>query len=109
MIPAVMSASPSPRLEAARAFLAARPAASEIVIVGASRGAADDVARAIAMQAGATFGLTRCSLIELAARAARTTGSASDAAVRRVLGTQSGAEATAARAVFEAVGAGELA
>src|SRR6266849_4789625 len=69
MIRAVTSTSAAIRLHAVRAFLAARPAASESVIVGASRGAADDVARTIALQSGATFGLTRCSLIELAARA----------------------------------------
>src|SRR5207247_7974872 len=110
MIRAVTSSSAAVRLQAARAFLTSRPSASESVIVGASRGAADDVARTIALQSGATFGLTRCSLIELAARAARTaTASASDHAARRVLGTQAGAEATAASAVFEAVRAGELA
>ena len=55
--------------------------------------------------AGATFGLTRFSLTELAARAA----AAGLAGARRVPGTQAGAEAMAARAVFDAVAAGELA
>jgi len=105
MIRAVTSTSAAVRLDAARAFLAARPPAAETVVVGASRGAADDLARAVARQAGATFGLTRCSLIELAARAVR---AARDGA-RHALGTQAGAEAAAARAVFEAVNAGELA
>src|SRR5437870_7877994 len=47
-----------------------RQPAAEAVIIGASRGAADDLARRVARQAGATFGLTRFSLTELAARAA---------------------------------------
>ena len=75
-----------------------------MLVVGASRGAADDLVRTIAVEKGATFGLTRCSLIELAARIAR---SGADGASRAV-GTQAGAEAIAARAVFEAVGAGDL-
>ena len=68
MIRAVSSTSAAARLDAAYAFLTDRPAGSETVIVGASRGAADDVARVVARRSGATFGVTRCSLIELAAR-----------------------------------------
>src|SRR4051794_29929554 len=75
------------------------------MIVGASRGAADDLARAAARRAGATFGITRFSLTELAARAA----AAHPGGGRRVPGTQAGAEAIAARAVFDALAAGELA
>jgi len=100
----IVSSSASARLDAARRFLGGRPPASEQVIVGASRGAADDLARAIAREAGATFGLARFSLTELAARAA-----AGLAGARRVPGTQAGAEAVAARAVFDARTAGELA
>jgi len=105
MLRIVTSSSAAARLNAARTFLAGRPAASELVIVGASRGAADDFARAIARRAGATFGLTRFSLTELAAKAAasRVEGA------RRARGTDAGAEAIAARAIFEAIGAGELA
>jgi len=101
----IVSSSAAARLAAARAFLGGRPPASEIAVVGASRGAADDLVRAIAREAGATFGLTRFSLTELAARAA----AAALAGGRRVPGTQAGAEAIAARAVFEARAAGELA
>ena len=100
----VTSTSAATRLAAARAFLAARPPASETIIVGASRGAADDLARALARQAGATFGVTRFSLTELAARAA---ASHPDGG-RRVPGSQAGSEAIAARAVFEALAANEL-
>jgi CRISPR/Cas system-associated exonuclease Cas4 (RecB family) len=101
----ITSTSAAARLEAARAFLAGRPPSTELIIVGASRGAADDFARSVARQAGATFGIARFSLTELAARsaAARLDGK------RRVPGTQAGAEAMAARAVFDALAADELA
>ena len=101
----ITSTSAAARLDAARAFLGGHPPATELVIVGASRGAADDLARAIARQAGSTFGITRFSLIELAARAA----AAHAGGGRRVPGTQAGAEAVAARAVFDALAASELA
>jgi len=109
MLRIVTSTSAAARLEAARGFVAgfsslARIAPSELVIVGASRGAADDFARAIACHAAATFGLTRISFTELAARCAVTRA----AGVTRVRGTHAGAEAMAARAVFDAAAAGEL-
>ena len=100
----VTSSSAAARLDAARAFLSKHPPASEIAIVGASRGAADDLARSVARLAGATFGLTRFSFTEIAARAA----AARLAGARRVPGTQAGAEAIAARAVFDAIAAREL-
>jgi hypothetical protein len=98
------STSSSARLDRAVSFLTSRSSSSEALIVGASRGAADDLARAIAGSAGATFGLTRFSLTELAARlaASRLAGS------QRVPGTEAGAEATASRAVFDAMTAGDL-
>jgi hypothetical protein len=100
----VTSTSAAARLDAARAFLGAHPPSTEIVIVGASRGAADDLARAHARRAGSTFGITRLSLTELAARAA----AVRLAGARRAPGTQAGAEAIAARAIFDAVQAREL-
>jgi ATP-dependent helicase/nuclease subunit B len=100
----VTSTSAEARLGAARTFLAGRPPAAELVIVGASRGAADDFARSLAQRAGSTFGLSRFSLTELAARAAAT----ALAGARRTPGTQAGAEAMAARAVFDALDAHEL-
>jgi hypothetical protein len=66
----ITSTSAAVRLEAARAFLGGRPPGTELLIVGASRGAADDLAREIARHAGSTFGITRVSFTELAARAA---------------------------------------
>jgi len=104
MLRVVTSTSAASRLDAARHFLAGRPPASELVIVGASRGAADDLARAIARSAGATFGLHRFSLTELAARAA----AAMMDGGRRAPGSQAGAEAIAARAVFDALAGNEL-
>src|SRR3954464_13020871 len=100
----VVSSSAAVRLDAARGFLGGRLPGSEVVIVGASRGAADDLARDVARRAGATFGLTRFSLTELAARAA----AVRLAGARRVPGSSAGAEAMAARAVFDAIAADEL-
>jgi ATP-dependent helicase/nuclease subunit B len=101
----IISTSAAARLDAARAFLAGRAPSTELIIVGASRGAADDLARAMARQVGATFGITRFGLTELAARAA----AARLGGERRVPGTQAGAEAVAARAVFDALADNELA
>ena len=100
----VTSTSAAARLAAARDFLARHPPATELIIVGASRGAADDLAREMARGAGATFGITRFSLTEIAARAA----AAQPGGGRRIPGTQAGAEAVAAHAVFDALAAGEL-
>jgi len=105
MIRVVSSTSAAARLESARQFLAQHPAATERIIVGASRGAADDLARAVARETGATFGLTRFSLAELAARTAATFVDGP----QRLRGTQAGEEAIAARAVFDAARADELA
>jgi len=100
----IESASAASRLAAARAFLDRLPPAAEVLIVGASRGAADDFARDLSRSRGATFGLYRFSLTELAARAAATVRDSA----RRTPGTQSGAEALAARAVFDALRADEI-
>src|SRR5438552_308119 len=99
MIRVVTSTSAAARLGAARAFLQQLPAASEALVIGATRGAADDLVRSIARHAGATFGLIRFSLTELAAAAA-----AGARHGRRVPATQAGDEAVAARAVFDSIG-----
>jgi CRISPR/Cas system-associated exonuclease Cas4 (RecB family) len=104
MLRVITATSSTARLNAAADFLADRPPSSEVVIVGASRGAADDFARAIARRAGATFGLMRFSLTELAVRAA----AVRLAGASRAPLTQAAAEATAARVVFDALGADEL-
>src|SRR5262245_22124747 len=100
----VTSTSAAARLHAARQFLSEFAPSAERVIIGASRGAADDFARAIAASAGATFGLTRFSLTEFAARAAASILPGA----KRAPGSQAGSEAIAARAVFDARSAGEL-
>ena len=105
MIRVVSSTSAAARLDAARRFLSQHPSASERIVVGASRGAADDLARAVAREAGATFGLMRFSLAELAARSAAMLVDGPP----RLRGTQAGEEAIAARAVFDAAQADELA
>src|SRR2546428_13971463 len=98
----VTSTSAAARLRAAQHFLYTRPSAAEAVIVGASRGAADDLARAVANRAKATLGLTRFSPTELAARMAAGRGTGA----RRAPRTQAGAQANGTRAGVGAVTAG---
>lgn len=88
----------------AREAAAACPAGARVVIIGASRGAADDFARDIAAAAPATFGLERLTLVQLAAR----TAMVELARAGRTLATPLAAAAAAAQAVFEALGAGSL-
>jgi ATP-dependent helicase/nuclease subunit B len=92
------------RIEGARAFIQSQPPDREILIVGASRGAADDLARLVAAARGAAFGLHRASLVELAARLALTH------LARRgtVPATALGSEAVAARVAFQALQEGAL-
>jgi ATP-dependent helicase/nuclease subunit B len=100
----VESTSAAERIEAGRAFLAALPAGGEALVVGASREAADDLVRGLTATAGATFGLHRASLAQLAARVASAELARLGAAPTSGLGT----EALAARVTFEALGAGAL-
>src|SRR5688572_30340464 len=94
----VESSSASVRLAAAAAFLHRLPSHHAVTIVGATRGAADDLARAVAASRSATFGVQRLSLTQLAARAAIV------ALARDGLtpSTWIGAEAVATRAAFDA-------
>src|SRR4030095_8514475 len=93
-----VSASADDRLSRARDAVRALAPATRILIVGASRGAADDFARDIAASSAATFGLQRLSLTQLAARSAILPLASEGIAPSTWLG----AEAVAARAVFEA-------
>jgi hypothetical protein len=97
------SSSSSARLGSALAFIERFPPSTELIIVAATRGAADDLARAVTRRRS-TFGLHRFSLVELAARAAALDA----AAAGRIAGTPTNAEAMAARVTFDAVAAGEL-
>lgn len=94
----IESSSAAARLDAAAAFLRAFPAHHPITIVGATRGAADDLARAVAVNTPATFGLHRLSLTQLAARTAMVTLARDGFAPSTWLG----AEAVATRAAFDA-------
>jgi ATP-dependent helicase/nuclease subunit B len=91
------------RLQAAHEWLLAH-AADGAVIVGASRGAADDLARAVAKARGGAIGLHRFSFTQLAAHLAAPVLAARGA----VPVTRIGTEAVAARATFEARHDGEL-
>jgi len=66
---AIQSSAARARARAALAFVGRFSPDTELLIVAATRGAADDFARTIARNR-ATFGLHRFSLTELAARAA---------------------------------------
>ena len=101
---ALRSASASIRLQEARRFLDTFTKGTEVLLLGASRGAVDDLARAIASEKGATFGLHRLSFTQLAARLAATDLVTNGQAQASALGY----EAIAARAAFEAVNDGAL-
>jgi hypothetical protein len=104
VIQLVESPSAAVRLDAARAFVESFPPATEILIIGASRDAADDLAREIGATRRATFGLHRLSFLQLAARFA----AAEMSRLGRAPITSLGAEALAARVSFEALEEGKL-
>jgi RecB family exonuclease len=91
------------RIAEAHAWLLAR-ASSGAVIVSASRGAADDLARAVAAERGGAVGLQRFSFAQLAARLAAPVLASRGVAPATLMG----AEAVAARATFEARRDGRL-
>jgi ATP-dependent helicase/nuclease subunit B len=94
----IESSSAQLRLQEARAFVETHAARGDVWLIGASRGAVDDLARSIAAAAGATIGLHRFSLTQLAARLAAPILAAQGLAPVTYLGS----EAVAARAAFEA-------
>ena len=98
MIRLIESSSAQLRLQEARAFVETHAARGDVWLVGASRGAVDDLARSIAVSAGATIGLHRFSLTQLAARLAAPILAAQGLAPVTYLGS----EAVAARATFDA-------
>ena len=101
---AVHSASAAVRLREARRFLDQFAPGEEVLLLGPSRGAVDDLARAVAAEKGTTFGLRRLSFTQLAARLAAT-----DLAARgQTPATALGHEAVASRAAFEAARAEAL-
>src|SRR5215831_16119441 len=104
MLELLQSASGADRLRAASEFLAEFSPGTEVLIVAASRGAADDLVRRISNRRSATFGLHRFTLTQLAARLAAPALAARGLATC----TQLGAEAVAARATFDALGSDRI-
>jgi hypothetical protein len=98
------SASAAARLEAAASVLRRLPPAHPVLVIGASRGAADDLVRRIARERAATVGLARFSLTQFAARVAAARLAADGVAPSTALG----AEAVAARVSFDAARDGGL-
>src|SRR5262245_6965321 len=94
-----VAASAESRLAAAADFVGACPPGTGALIVGASRGAADDLARRVAAARPATFGVERISLAQLASRTALLALAAEGTAPSSWLG----AEAVATRATFDAL------
>jgi CRISPR/Cas system-associated exonuclease Cas4 (RecB family) len=94
----IHSGSAGVRLREARRFLEQFEPGAEVLLLGASRGSVDDLARGISLARGATFGLHRLSYTQLAARLAVM----EMAARERAPATSLGHEAVATRAAFEA-------
>ena len=104
MIVALESSSADERLAAARRFLTSRSSGEEILLVGATREAVDDLAHDVSVERGAVFGLHRFSLRHLASRLA--SGVLADRDLARM--TRLGLEAVASRAAFEVKERGAL-
>ena len=105
MLRILTSASTSTRLAAARQFVLEASPATETLVVSATRGAADDFARDLSRaRSGATFGLYRFSLTQLAARLATPLLARDRVTPTTALGMQ----AVAARALFDARTDGNL-
>ena len=101
----VESSSAELRLGEARAFVLAHSRRGhDVHVVGATRGAVDDLARSVAASSTATIGIHRFSLTNLAVRLA----APALAARGESLSTHLGAEAVAARATFDAEQDGAL-
>jgi ATP-dependent helicase/nuclease subunit B len=100
----VVSPSNAERLSAARGVVQSCAPGTRVLVVGASRGAADDLARHAAADAPATFGVQRLSLTQLAARSALL----ALAADGTTASTPLGAEAVATRVVFDATRAAAI-
>ena len=98
------SASAAIRLERAAEFLTRFSPHQPVTVVAATRGAADDLVRRVVHQRGATLGLSRFSLTQLAARIAATHLAGNGIAPTTALGV----EAVASRVAFDAAEGGAL-
>ena len=92
------------RLDVGTKFLSGIPATAEVIVVGGSRGAADDFVRDLSKKRPATFGIHPFSLTQLAMKFAIPEMECQRLAPVTSLGT----EALAARATFEVMQRGEL-
>ncbi len=104
MLRVLQSPSAAERIAAAAEFIRSFAAATELLLVGSSREAVDDLVRGLAHRSGATFGLHRFSLTQFAARLAI----GKLAAARVAPSSAVGAEALAVRAAYEAAMRNEL-
>jgi hypothetical protein len=104
MLKVLISSAASDRLSAAAQFLSGFPHSAEVLVIGGTRATADDFVRHYARLEGATFGIHRFSLVQLAARISALRLAANGRAPCSALGM----EATVARAVHEAHGNGSL-
>lgn len=104
MIRIITSNSAVERLEAARAFVQSLSPSTEGLLLGASREAIDDFVREVSVSAGATFGLHRFTLTQLAALLAQPELATKGLVQSTVLG----AEAVAIRATFETLQTGSI-
>jgi RecB family exonuclease len=104
MLRVLQSPSAAERIAAATEFIRSFAGATELLLVGSSREAVDDLVRGLAHTSAATFGLHRFSFTQLAARLA----------IRRLAASgvtpssAAGAEALAARVAYEAAVRSEL-
>ena len=104
IVTTIQSGSAAVRLREARRFLEQFGPGMEVLLLGGSRGSVDDLARAISLERGATFGLHRLSFTQLAARLAVMELASRERAPTTTLGH----EAVATRAAFEAGSADAL-
>lgn len=104
MVRLIESSSAQLRLQEAHLFVDRQAREGEVRLIGASRGAVDDLARAIAARRGATMGLHRFSVTQAAAQLATPLLARRGLAPLTVLGS----EAVAEYATFQAMRAQEL-
>jgi ATP-dependent helicase/nuclease subunit B len=103
MLKVLISSAASDRLSAAAQFLSGFPR-SEMLVIGGTRATADDFVRHYARLQGATFGIHRLSMVQLAARISALRLAANGGVPCSALSM----EATVMRAVHEAHGNGFL-
>jgi RecB family exonuclease len=104
MLRVLKTHSAADRIAAANEFVRSLPPATELILIGASRDAADDFVRDFARSAPATFGLHRFSLTQFVARLATVRLAGAGATPNSAVGS----EALAARSTYEALSRNDL-